>query len=552
MPNCKNCNQLFEITKDHLAFYDRVSPIFAGEKFLIPPPTFCPDCRYQRRLTYRNEKKFYKRKCDLTGIDTIAIYSPENEHKIYDQKEWWSDKWSPLSFGRDFDFSRSFFDQFFELKLQVPRPSLTNHNSINSEYTNQAEDNKNCYYLTSSGKNEDSFYSHWLQQCGQCMDCLLTEKSEICYECLNIFKCYNCRYLQNCSGCTDCILAYDCKGCNSCLGCFGLRNQKYCVLNQEVGEEKFKKTWREITENKNKFEEFRKQFEGKMEKFPRKYYVGFNIDNSTGDYLQDAKNAKFCFNCRDICDVSFAYDAWQEELGMDLTETLDDSGFYEVQGCGWGQGTAFCSQNWYCHSLYYCDLMFSDSDCFGCVGLDQKKYCILNKQYEKDDYEKMVAKIIKHMQGTGEWGEFFPAQRSHFCYNESVAQEYFPLTKEQALAKNYRWRDEDPRQYLKQIYQVPEKLAGVPDAIIREVLACVNCGKNFKIVRQELEYYKKHRIFIPGQCPDCRRAARMALRNPRKLWMRKCDKCQKPLESTYSPDRPEKVYCEECYQREIY
>ena len=29
---------------------------------------------------------------------------------------------------------------------------------------------------------------------------------------------------------------------------------------------------------------------------------------------------------------------------------------------------------------------------------------------------------------TGEWGEFFPSSLSPFGYNETVAQEYFPLT----------------------------------------------------------------------------------------------------------------------------
>jgi len=31
------------------------------------------------------------------------------------------------------------------------------------------------------------------------------------------------------------------------------------------------------------------------------------------------------------------------------------------------------------------------------------KYCILNKQYSKEEYEELVPKIIEHMQKTGEW-----------------------------------------------------------------------------------------------------------------------------------------------------
>ncbi|EKE26117.1 MAG: hypothetical protein ACD_4C00428G0002, partial [uncultured bacterium (gcode 4)] len=47
---------------------------------------------------------------------------------------------------------------------------------------------------------------------------------------------------------------------------------------------------------------------------------------------------------------------------------------------------------------------------------------------------------------------------------------------------------------------------------------------------------------------------RMKLRNPRKLYDRTCDNpiCRKPIKTTYSPDRSEIVYCESCYEKEVY
>jgi len=44
----------------------------------------------------------------------------------------------------------------------------------------------------------------------------------------------------------------------------------------------------------------------------------------------------------------------------------------------------------------------------------------------------------------------------------------------------------------------------------------------------------------------------MNLRNPRKLYERNCDKCGEDIQTTYEPSRPETVYCEECYNKEIY
>ena len=39
---------------------------------------------------------------------------------------------------------------------------------------------------------------------------------------------------------------------------------------------------------------------------------------------------------------------------------------------------------------------------------------------------------------TGEWGEFFPSSLSPFGYNETVAQEYFPMSREDILASSLR------------------------------------------------------------------------------------------------------------------
>ncbi|MBI5622039.1 hypothetical protein HY933_04230 [Candidatus Falkowbacteria bacterium] len=231
---------------------------------------------------------------------------------------------------------------------------------------------------------------------------------------------------------------------------------------------------------------------------------------------------------------------------------METKSCYQLQGSAYNNYSIFCSQNWKNSNNVYCDLCVGGGDCFGCVGLINYKYCILNKQYDKEEYERVVVKIIRHMQQTGEWGEFFPSILTPFAYNESVAYEYFPLTKEAVLAKGWRWRDEERKNYQPQIYVVPDKIGEVKDDILNSVLACIHCGKNYKIIPQELEYYRQYDICIPQQCPDCRHLSRMALRNPRKLFERQCDQCGRDLKTTYAPDRPETVYCEECYQKEIY
>jgi len=107
----------------------------------------CPSCREQQRFSFRNERKLYKRICDASGKEIISVYNPESPCVVYQQDIWWSDSYNPTDYGMEIDFSRSFFEQYRELFLKVPKSSIQNANSIGSEYTNYSHNNRNCYSL---------------------------------------------------------------------------------------------------------------------------------------------------------------------------------------------------------------------------------------------------------------------------------------------------------------------------------------------------------------------------------------------------------------------
>jgi len=123
------------------------------------------------------------------------------------------------------------------------------------------------------------------------------------------------------------------------------------------------------------------------------------------------------------------------------------------------------------------------------------------------------------------------------------------------LVPDWRWKDNLPYTKGKETIawdQVPQRIEDVPDSITEEVLACEATGRNYRITKQELEFYRNKKLPLPRLHPDERHKRRMALRNPRKLWKRECDKCSKEIQTTYSPERPETIYCEECYLKEVY
>ena len=218
----------------------------------------------------------------------------------------------------------------------------------------------------------------------------------------------------------------------------------------------------------------------------------------------------------------------------------------------------------------YCHNCFSSSDLFGCVGLKNKKYCILNKQYTKEEYEEIIPKIKKQMNDVPfidkvgrvlKYGEFFPCDMTPFAYNETIAQEFFPKTKEQALKDGYCWIEINKKNYTPSI--MGDKLSETiinNDSILNEVIGCIHrgdcneqCTVAFKITKDELQFYRANGLPLPELCPNCRHYERLSKRNPIKLWHRQCmrEGCNNEFETSYSLDRKETVYCKECYQQEF-
>jgi hypothetical protein len=558
--SCRQCTQQFEITPDDLAFYDRVSPVINGEKYQMPSPTFCPACRRQRRQSFRNERVFYKRKCDLCKKAVVAVFPAESQYKVFCYNCWWSDKWDPMAYGRDYDFSRPFFEQFADLEKAFPHLALHQDDSMeNSEFCNYGYNTKSCYMALGSFI-ENVYYSHGLGYCKSCVDCTKCIQCELCYECVDCLNGYNLNFSQDCTGCSDSYFLKDCRQCKNCFCSAGLRNAEYYFNNEKLTREEYSRRLSEIEFTPQSIEKLKKIRDDLSLRTPQKYLHGVNNENVTGDYLDNSSNLKECYDCFQFeknayCDFSALqsadlYDCTYSGMGSQLCYEINGTvSFNNCRFCYYGRNVSDSDYGQYMHN---CD------HTFGCIGLNHKSFCILNKQYSKEAYPETVAKIIRHMLETKEYGEFFPVASSPFPYNETLAYEHFTLSREQALARGYNWREEQ-KHYQPQTYKVPGNIKDVPDSIRNEILACEApqgggkaCGRNFRIMTQELDFYRGQNLPIPPQCPDCRHMARLAQRNPRRLYDRACAKCKTPIRTTYAPERPEIVYCESCYLKEVY
>lgn len=577
---CQNCKNDFTIEPEDFGFY---------EKIKVPPPTFCPECRRSRRWLWRNERTYYKRKCDAPGHgeNIISLYSPEQKRTVYCQEYWWSDEWDAMSYGKDYDFSKPFFEQYRELIERIPIIALSNTQAVNSEYCSSAGWNKNCYLISAAGWNENVSYSNRVFHTKDSMDMYSVDSCDSCYYSSFCDKSYKLFFCFKCNNCVDSYFLYNCRNCTNCFGCVNLVNKNYCIFNEQYSREEYLAKLKEFDLGSYKNLQNIKKivYEEVYLKSVHKFADIINCPNSTGDYLQNSKNCKNCFDFKGDNNENCKY----VNLSGFNAKELYDTG----PGAGWGstllyEGVDINDSSNIISSVVcydstnsaYCFNIQNSNFLFGCYGLQKKNYCILNKQYSKEEYEELLPKIIKHMSDLPyidkaglmyKYGEFFPSEISPFAYNETVAQEYFPLSKEEGIRGGYRWQDPEIRNYKIDVEHnfIKDNINEATEEIINKIISCAHagqckdqCTEAFKIVAEEFSFYKRMNLPLPRLCPNCRHYERLRQRNPMKLWHRSCmcekgnhthqGKCEVEFETSYAPDRPEIVYCEKCYQQEVY
>ncbi len=551
MPTCLHCSSAFNITSEDQRFLDL---------FAVPAPKSCPTCRLQRRLCERNTRSLYYRKCDLTGKQIIAQYNPECPFPVYGVDAFMGDGWSGLTYGRDVDFNRPFFHQFKELTAVVPHLALFNTPGTleNSDYNNCTGYIKNCYLISESDICEDCYYSNLLKKCKNVVDCSVCYECERCYECIDCVGCQMLRGSQDCQQCSDSFFLFNCQGCSNCIGCINQRHKQYMIWNEQYSKEDYERKKAELGLNgRSGLKSVLQRAEAFFESHPHRALLIERAESCTGDRIYDSKNAVNCFDVKDIEDCRHC-----QKISLSCKSCMDFNSWgqnselvYQCSACGDRTYNAkFCSTCITVTNAEYSFECFHCKDIFGCVGLKGQQYCIFNKQYSKDEYEALRSKLIDHMRQLGEYGEYFPMDLCPFAYNESFAPDLFPMTKEEVIKCGWRWYEdhESDERYMGAHIDLPETIADVKKGVSKQILLCEVSKKPYKIIPQELAFYRSMDIPAPALCPDERHRRRMAKRNPYRLWQRNCGKCSKEIETTYSPERPEQIFCDDCYLTTVY
>lgn len=587
---CQNCQNEFLIDQEDFNFY---------EKIKVPPPTFCPMCRMQRRWNFRNERGLYKRKCDFSGKEIFSMYPSDAPIKVYEASVWISDKWDPISYGKEIDWNRPFLEQLRELMLEVPFKSNNVIRGVNSPYSNNATDPKNCYLAFNASNPEDTMYSNGLNFTRDCVDVSHVSKTESSYQSFWLDGCFRTHFSSECAESSDLWFCRDCVGCLNCFGCVNLRNKSYYFFNKPYSKEEYNKKIEEYKLNTREgLQKAQRDSDIFWKKSIYKNHQGLKNIDCTGSYVTNSKNVKESFLVRDSENIKYCQYLQETPGSRDCYDYSNwgDSAELMYEDISCGSGVSRLKFSWVTQGnsrdTEYTIGCRGSENLFGCVSLSKKQYCILNKQYSKEEYEKLTNKLREHMLNMPyidkmgrvyKYGEFLPIEFSPWAYNETIAQEYFPLTKNEAIEKGFRWRDPDTKDYVITLKceDIPKDIHSTPDSVVNEVLECAhkmqcnqNCTKAFRIIPNELNFYRKIGVPLPILCPACRTMERLKLRLNPKLYFRKCmcagvgddsdmyqntcehshgqGHCEEEFETGYDPKDGHIVYCEKCYQQEVY
>jgi len=560
--NCQNCKNDFVIEPDDFGFYEKIG---------VPAPTWCPTCRFQRRLSFLNWHSLYKRKCDKCGDSMVSVHNEDKPFKVYCNTCYWKDDWDGTEYAMDYDPNRNFFEQVLELrnKSTYMGQEVLHSTMVNTPYANAAAYQKDCFMVFNADYGERCVYSNSYVHLTECMDVFQSGSSELCYECVGLYKCFKCIYSENLESCSNILFSKNLSGCTDCFGCMNLRNKNYCIFNEQYSREEYFEKIKEFNLDtnlglKNALEISRKFWKTQ----PYRATIGNSMNvNTTGDIVYESRNTKNAYIVNNVEDSKFVQMMTMSPVKDCYDYTIWGNGAEKLYECltvgEGGYNTHFSAQCWPAAiENEYCMYTIGSKNCFGCVNLKRKENCILNKEYTKDEYDKLRKQILSDLENNPyvdkngrvwKYGEFLPIDLSSYSYNETVANVIFPQDKFTAINQGYSWHDTKENDYTATLanQDIPEKIVDTPDTILNEIMICNICNNAYKINELELYLLRKLNLPIPHNCWKCRQTRRFNTINPPMLYDRNCAKCDNVMVTSYAPNRPEIVYCEKCYQQEI-
>ena len=288
---------------------------------------------------------------------------------------------------------QQFQQEFQKLKLRYPARPAKVLASENSDYGNYIYRSKNIYFSFDCVECENSTYLFDSFKSKNCVDGDYVIQSENCYDCFDVLSVYNSAYILGSDRIYDCFYCWDCYDSHDLFGCVHLKHKQFCIFNKQYNEEEYKKKKQELL--KRSPEENLAEMKKLAMNFPITTTRVFNSVNSDyGNHITNSKNMYLCYDCNNGENCGYIYDTHDTKNSYDMTQSAACTFCYE---CSDSARLNNCHHLNFSSDMYdsaFCEDCAKSHNLFGCVNLNNKEYCILNKQYSKEEYKKVIEEIM--------------------------------------------------------------------------------------------------------------------------------------------------------------
>lgn len=389
-----------------------------------------------------NPIKFYRN----NGL--ISKYPVSSRANVLSLKDYNEQRDGFCDYGRDFVWDRDFFVQLQELSSTVPCPSVLHiGNNENCDFCETAVHAKDAYLssIVTHG-SEKVLYSDVVREwCRNVLNsCYVQYNSENIYCCLGIETSYQIFYSRFINNSNNIWFSTNLIGCSECLFCNGLENKKFCIENRELEESEYRKQKSEILAKKSHFLSWYKNLINIK-------WTNYNSTNVSGSNIIESENVENGFVVMRMKNARNVLLWWGIEVANNIYDhflwgVIKDNIVWVTNCGGWSEHIYVSANIGFSNNIYYSIGLDSCSFCLWCVSLKNKQYCILNKQYTKEDWYTKVEEIFQGMEKNGTFGEFFPGYINPFYFNDTFGGLLSKnITENDAVQRGYLWRKENEK-----------------------------------------------------------------------------------------------------------
>ena len=389
------------------------------------------------------------------------------------------------------------------------------------------------------------------------MDSRAIRNSDHVYRSLFSDHLYKCSYAYFSSDSSDCMFLFDCHNCTDCFGCVNMRNAKHCVFNQQLSREEYKAFMAGVYPlTRVKIAHYEETFWNLVKSLPMNASHNVSVDNVSGVGITNSQDVHDVVDAVNAQHVRHADSALGHHDSMDILFSGGSDHLYSTTNIGSDSSwVKFSVSTKYCTNSEYVFNSKNIDNCFMCFGLQNKSFCIFNKQYERDDYFRVVDEIKTKLLQCGEYGDGLGLEYSAQAYNLSLGQIAFPLSDDQIIAlEGYLAGEVESNigdMKVLQPQDVPTTIDAVTDEILSQAIFSENAKRPFRIVPTELDFYRRMKLPLPWDHPQIRMRRFVHMAATGKKYKAVCEKCHKSIESYFDPADGYQLYCEACYKAEV-